>query len=562
MYEQFDRRTAFMNDGNWAPQNANPSGPGALFTRIKVDRSSRSSIISIKNGSAMSSCSSLRSEPRSILVRSEKGRTSRILPKKLKRLSAPPPGPTKRVSFIDAVEESDEESEGETTEKDKKRTSRFSISGMPTAVRSMSSPYPKTKFHPATFVEEEDEDEDEDEESSDKFHALPIVRVPTRASSSNSAAARLPTGAPSSLTVSSTPGTCTPASNQSSASSSSSSLYSTPASSIRSSSPSLDLESYSINPKSPAPSTPHNPLLQYLPCTHPMCTSHYLPSSLGPTFHTQQAPYNLRRKRGLCAEHATSDLALANIECKDEWETMRQNAGRRTLGEVAADFKQFTRDFDQDRERESRDSERLQRLCVVGRPPKQGTSAPPTNSKRFSKIRDVNDDAQSEWWRYAARPCAKKDCEAEWYAPFSKALYDFYFPAKRNSNAGGLTPLTTLCPSCAAENVEVAEREIQAKREELDDEECILWMEKLRKDRGVEVKFWERAQEKFVREQGVRWRDEIVGKDLLVAHQQVLVAAAVVVTENQTSATVATDKTNKKLKKKLKKGKKGFCVVM
>lgn len=161
---------------------------------------------------------------------------------------------------------------------------------------------------------------------------------------------------------------------------------------------------------------------------------------------------------------------------------MRQKAGRKTLGDVAADFEFFVRVFDSEREAESRQNMRLLQEMMVGCV---------ASGEKLKESEDWN-------WRYHLRPCTTKGCTEAWYSIFDEELFTFYTKPRRSN----IAPLPTMCQGCATKDVEAAETHIKEKREELDDEEWVMWMEKLRKDREVEKKFWEQAQERIVRQRG------------------------------------------------------------
>lgn len=180
---------------------------------------------------------------------------------------------------------------------------------------------------------------------------------------------------------------------------------------------------------------------------------------------------------------------------------MRQNARRKTLGDVAADFELFVRVFDQEREEESRAAERRQKIRVLGLRRGKAIGAGEGGG-------GGSDDGSASWWKYVPRPCTRKACPHPWYSPYASHLYTFYTcssstPTPKRRLAS-LLPLRTLCPACAQQNLSVTESSLLQKRELLDDEEWILHAEQVRRDREMEVKFWEGAQERVVLEKGVR----------------------------------------------------------
>jgi len=238
----------------------------------------------------------------------------------------------------------------------------------------------------------------------------------------------------------------------------------------------------------PSPSQPpsqYNPLEHHLPCLTPGCKNHYTDSLLGPTFYSPQQPYQLVRKRGLCPSHANKDLKLGNHKVKCTWESMRQNAGRKTLGLIAAEFEIFVQ-----REREGRaiESERMhgwQRQRLLN-------SSLPSKNKQNVWGEDWD-------WRYSPRPCTKKGCGKQWYSPFDNKLYMFYTCTRPS----GLVPLSTMCPACARADVESTEERIGARRREIGattGPEWDEWLAQILKDREMEVEFWEQAQERVIQE--------------------------------------------------------------
>ncbi|KAF2692211.1 hypothetical protein K458DRAFT_382039 [Lentithecium fluviatile CBS 122367] len=239
----------------------------------------------------------------------------------------------------------------------------------------------------------------------------------------------------------------------------------------------------------PSPSQPpsqYNLLQHHIPCIIENCDTNYTTSLFGPTFYSPQQPYRLSRKRALCPWHANQDLKLVNHKAKCVWENMRQNAGRKTLGLIAAEFEIYIQQCREDREWESEELETRQRQRLFG----SGQS--PVKGKE--KVDEGWD------WRYTPRPCTMKGCSKQWYSPFDNRLYLFYSTARPS----GLLPLTTLCPSCAKTDVEVAEERIEERRcDGGAGPEWKEWCEQVKGDRRMEEEYWSKAQERVVREKGV-----------------------------------------------------------
>ncbi|KAJ4294379.1 hypothetical protein N0V90_008069 [Kalmusia sp. IMI 367209] len=242
----------------------------------------------------------------------------------------------------------------------------------------------------------------------------------------------------------------------------------------------------------PSPSQPpsqYNPLQHYVPCLAPNCKTHYTTFLLGLTFYSPQQPYQLIRKRGLCPFHAHQDLKLTNERVKSTWESMRQNCGRKTLGAIAAEFEVFVQQKREERTEESQRMEGWQKQRVLG-----SSSAPATKGKEKEK------SWEEEWdWRFSPRPCTKKGCGKSWYSPFDNRLYLFYTTPRPS----GFVPLSTLCPSCAKEDVEGVEERIEERRRDVGGvvgPEWEEWCAQVARDREMEVEFWEGAQERVVKE--------------------------------------------------------------
>lgn len=164
---------------------------------------------------------------------------------------------------------------------------------------------------------------------------------------------------------------------------------------------------------------------------------------------------------------------------------MRQSAGRKTLGDIAREFDLYVKILDSERQTESRE--------LANRQQKRVTGLSEAEQKGGKKKHEQDEEFG---WRYVLRPCTRKSCPFAPYSVFSVDNFTFY----SNPRQTGLRPLTTLCPACARRDVEGVETLLQAKREEMDDEDWVVWLEGVRKDRKVEEEFWEKAQERVVKE--------------------------------------------------------------
>jgi hypothetical protein len=183
----------------------------------------------------------------------------------------------------------------------------------------------------------------------------------------------------------------------------------------------------------------------------------------------------------------------ANALCKREWERMRQNAGRKTLGTVAEDFEIFLQLYRETRMQEDAKLQQTQKRIVLG-------AAMPASSKSKTPTTQGSD----EWnWRYTPRPCTKQGCTKPFYSPYSTHLFSFY--ASRRPTTGFL-PLATLCPQCSKAEVEEFEQKIDEKwlsRCGWNDVEWEQWYSNAKKDREMEMEFWEKAQERITKEKKV-----------------------------------------------------------
>lgn len=225
---------------------------------------------------------------------------------------------------------------------------------------------------------------------------------------------------------------------------------------------------------------PYNPLEHHVPCLHKECTAHFSPTSLGPTYYISQGPYSLSKHHGYCPQHASKELKEANAWCKRKWESLRQNAGRKTLGQIASEFDVFLDTFRQNRRHEDADLQRRQKRIIIGT--------------------EASKEEDEEWmWMYTPRHCTRASCPSARYSPFANHLFAFYH-ARRSST---FTALPSLCPPCARDEVEAFERMISEKwasRTGWDEGEWNYWFGKVTQDRDMGREFWEKAQEREVRE--------------------------------------------------------------
>ncbi|KAF3007786.1 hypothetical protein E8E13_010333 [Curvularia kusanoi] len=238
-----------------------------------------------------------------------------------------------------------------------------------------------------------------------------------------------------------------------------------------------------------APSQPdkYDPLTNYVPCMAAMCTAHYTPAQAGPTYYAAQEPYRLSRHHGYCARHASREMQEANALCKKEYETMRQNAGRKTLGSIAQDFEIFLQLYREARKTEDTRLQQMQSQRVFGPLPAVDAKGKPRQSDSFD-------------WRYSLRNCTKKNCSSTPYSPFSIQHFAFYNTLNPSTQ---LLPLTTLCPSCSRAESEGFGAKLMEKwssRCGWDGEEWDGWYQNAVQHRKAEQEFWEKAQERVVRE--------------------------------------------------------------
>jgi hypothetical protein len=247
-------------------------------------------------------------------------------------------------------------------------------------------------------------------------------------------------------------------------------------------------------PPDSSPRGPYHPLENYVPCLHASCNDHYSPTQGGPAYYLPQGPYSISKRHGYCLQHASQELKETNAQCKREWESLRQNAGRKTLGEVSNDFTFFLQCFRQDRKVANADLQRQQRRRVLGA------------ARTHVAVQDKGKQKDVEWdWSYTPRHCTRSACHATPYSPFANHLYAFYHSLRPSK----FTPLPTLCPPCAKNEVEAFERYTTEKwnsRCGWDATQWNEWFGQAVKDRNAECDFWLKAQERVVREKGpAKW---------------------------------------------------------
>jgi hypothetical protein len=235
-----------------------------------------------------------------------------------------------------------------------------------------------------------------------------------------------------------------------------------------------------------SPTGQYNPLEHYVPCLHATCTINFSPTIHGPVYRIPQGPYSLLSHCGYCPHHASKELKEANAYCKSNWESLRQNAGRKTLGQIATEFDIFLDVFRNTRRLQDEDLQKRQKRIVLGTWP-------------IGQNKDKQDD-DTEWnWIYAPRHCTRSSCQSTPFSPFANHLYAFYHTRRSLS----FTALPTLCPTCATDEVEAFERMVAEKwasRCGWDESAWKEWFDKAVKDREMERAFWETAQEREVTE--------------------------------------------------------------
>ncbi|KAH8730222.1 hypothetical protein GQ44DRAFT_607079 [Phaeosphaeriaceae sp. PMI808] len=252
-----------------------------------------------------------------------------------------------------------------------------------------------------------------------------------------------------------------------------------------------------------SPSSPYNPLRHYIPCLYVSCKVHYSSTHIEPSYYLPQAPYSIPRHYGYCQHHAAKELKEASTLCRRTWESLRQNAGRKTLGQIAAEFESFLDAFRQERKLVDAELQRRQKRIVLG----TAKSTAKTNTQAAKQPDDT------VWiWAYTPRQCTRATCPSDPYSPFANHLYAFY----NTPHPLNFTPQPTFCPSCAKKEVEALECSVMQKwnsRCGWDEDEWNAWFENMVQDRNMEFEFWEKAQERVVRERGPsRWVERLTAE--------------------------------------------------
>jgi hypothetical protein len=202
--------------------------------------------------------------------------------------------------------------------------------------------------------------------------------------------------------------------------------------------------------------------------------------------------------------HTGKELRQANERCKAEFESMRQNAGRKTLGIVDAEFEVWLIQFRALREEENTDCEMALKRRV------QGVCKRSKSAKRSQKKDREKDTEDEQWdWAYTPRRCTSSTCPAPltYYSPYDQRFYLWYHTPRIT----GLSILQSLCPACARRDVDEAERKRSQAWQDMHPQEWREWMEQLNRNRAMEQEFWEKAQESRVRERGPAVRHEAGG---------------------------------------------------
>ncbi|KAJ4994235.1 hypothetical protein SVAN01_00064 [Stagonosporopsis vannaccii] len=237
----------------------------------------------------------------------------------------------------------------------------------------------------------------------------------------------------------------------------------------------------------PPTSNKYHPMQNYVPCMAAMCAAHYTTAHSGPTYYAAQEPYRLSKHHGYCPRHASKEMQEANALCKKEYETMRQGAGRKTLGAVAQDFEIFLQLYREARQIEDARLQKAQGQRVLG-----------SSQTVISKAKAPQNDGFD--WRYTPRNCTRKGCASTPYSPFSTQYFSFYNTPNPSTQ---LLPLSTLCPTCSKAESEGFGAKLMEKwssRCGWDGEEWDGWYQNAIHHRKGEQEFWEKAQERVVRE--------------------------------------------------------------
>lgn len=221
-------------------------------------------------------------------------------------------------------------------------------------------------------------------------------------------------------------------------------------------------------------------------------------------YYVPQGVYSLSRLHGYCQRHATKELADASASCKREWELLRQSAGRKTLGQIGLEFETFMKHFRNARAAEDAQLQQDLKNRVVGMP------ATATVGRQAGGKPKVQFD---EWdWRYTPRRCTSPNCKSAPYSPYASHLYAFYNSPRPST----FTLLHTLCPRCAKKEIETFEHKVSEKWSSRSngwkEQEWEEWFGNVMRDREMEGEFWEKTQEKAIKEKGVVRRVEKVGQ--------------------------------------------------
>ncbi|CAN9320190.1 unnamed protein product [Alternaria alternata] len=200
----------------------------------------------------------------------------------------------------------------------------------------------------------------------------------------------------------------------------------------------------------------------------------------------------MSRLHGYCPRHANQDLNQANVSCKREYENLRQSAGRKTLGVIAAEFEILKEGFRRERRHKDAALVQEQKQRVLGvRPISLNQKSNGTKGKPGAQ--------EDAWdWRYTLRPCTSSHCKA-YYTPYSNH-YTYY-----RTPISGFLPQETLCSACAKTELEGFVEKIKEKwgsRCGWDHKEWHDWYANACNDRTMEQEYWIKAQEKCIRERG------------------------------------------------------------
>ena len=246
---------------------------------------------------------------------------------------------------------------------------------------------------------------------------------------------------------------------------------------------------------------------------YPSCKVHYTPAHLGPSFYLPSGPYSISHLHAHCPRHAVRELKEANATLKRAYEVLRQNAGRKTLGTVAAEFEQLKDEFRNDRRIRNAKVIRMQKRRVLGVPSSsspsptgEGDSNEKKNDQSSSSSSSSSRSKKEVWdWRYTQRPCISATCK-EHYTPYSNHLYTFYRTPQPGTS---FFPMQTFCPKCAKQEMDDFALDVKQKhgsRCGWDRSEWLEWLSSRVQEREMEQDYWVRAQEKVVRKKGpARW---------------------------------------------------------